>query len=558
MSAARRAGPGWSLAVGALLVAALALRLWGIDTGLPYVYNADENAHFVPRAIGMFGHSYNPGYFINPPGFTYLLHAVFALRWGGDGVQAAYAANLGDVVVVARVCAAVLGTAAVGLLYLAGSRLFADRRVGLLAAALLATSFLAVFYAHFALNDVPTLAPLCFALVGVAGVLRSGRPLDYAVAGLGIGLACATKYTAGIVVLCLVAAAVAGPRRRVGLPLAGLVALGAFLVANPYALLDFPAFSDGLADQSSASNDGGGKLGLTQDNGILYYAGALTWGLGWLPLAAALGGGVGLAVRDRGAALVLVVPVVLFVLFMGSQDRFFARWVLPVVPLLCLLAAWGAVTLASRLPRPGVAVALAGVLVCAQGAVVSVHSSSVLAREDTRQLVRDWMVRNVPPRSKVVVEPVFPDQWASDPGAPRSRWNKWPTSRSRVDNDGSVRPGRGRVVKLEDYERTTRPGLVSAYARGGYCWVITGSTQYGRADAEPEAVPQALRYYAELRRRADIVHRVSPYDDGAQPVPFSFDSSFNYRPLAYARPGPELVVYRLRDGACATSAAPDR
>ena len=44
------------------------LRLWGTKTGLPYVYNVDEGAHFVPRAIGMFDHSYDPGYFINPPG----------------------------------------------------------------------------------------------------------------------------------------------------------------------------------------------------------------------------------------------------------------------------------------------------------------------------------------------------------------------------------------------------------------------------------------------------------------------------------------------------------
>ena len=68
--------------VGALRGRRLVLRLWGVDHGLPYVFNADENAHFVPRAIGMFGHSLNPDYFINPPAFTYLLHVAFWLRWG--------------------------------------------------------------------------------------------------------------------------------------------------------------------------------------------------------------------------------------------------------------------------------------------------------------------------------------------------------------------------------------------------------------------------------------------------------------------------------------------
>ena len=60
------------------------LRLWGIKQGLPYSYNSDEDAHFVPRAIGIFALGWNPHYFANPPAFTYLLHFVFALWFGGE------------------------------------------------------------------------------------------------------------------------------------------------------------------------------------------------------------------------------------------------------------------------------------------------------------------------------------------------------------------------------------------------------------------------------------------------------------------------------------------
>src|SRR4051812_36405719 len=96
----------WPAVVGALVAAALALRLSGIRQGLPFVYNADENAHFVGGAVGMFGHTYNPNYFINPPAFTYLLHAAFQIGFGGRaGVSQAYAADPGDVFVVARVIA---------------------------------------------------------------------------------------------------------------------------------------------------------------------------------------------------------------------------------------------------------------------------------------------------------------------------------------------------------------------------------------------------------------------------------------------------------------------
>src|SRR5687768_1677677 len=84
----------WAGAVCVVFAVALGLRLWGLRTGLPFVYNADENSHFVARAIGMFGHSYNPGYFINPPAYTYALHVALWLRFGGrEAVGASYAAD---------------------------------------------------------------------------------------------------------------------------------------------------------------------------------------------------------------------------------------------------------------------------------------------------------------------------------------------------------------------------------------------------------------------------------------------------------------------------------
>ena len=39
---------------------------------------------------------------------------------------------------------------------------------------------------------------------------------------------------------------------------------------------------------------------------------------------------------------------------------------------------------------------------------------------------------------------------------------------------------------------------------------------------------------------------------------FSFDFSFNAYPLSFKRPGPEIVVYRLRGGQCSGRALPSR
>jgi len=562
----------WGLAVGALLAFAFALRLWGVDHGLPYAYNADENAHFVTRAVGLFGHTWDPNYYVNPPAYTYLAHLLIGAWYGGrEGVSSAFAADPTQIWIMTRVLAAVLGTLAIWLTYLAGTRLV-DRRVGLLAAAIFAVAFLPVFYSKLALNDVPTLAPLCLALWGAAGVLRFGRVRDYVIAGAGLGLACATKYTGGIVLVPLVAATVvqftapggrAGAAR--GIAVAGAVALVAFLAANPYAVLNFDAFANGLTHQSDASGDSAGKLGLTQDNGYLYYLWSFGWGLGWIPLLFAVGGAVRLWFDERRLVWVLVPAVVLFVLFMGSQERYFGRWLMPVFPFVCILAAYAAFELADWGERSKPALkptfVVATVLaLCAQGFVYSLHSGLVLSREDTRNLAREWMVANVPLGAKIVVEPVVPDLWAQDIGNPSpltsngNRWLKYPTSKSTIDLDtGRPLPlGQTEPVNIEDFEKVLTPDLISTFEQQQYCWIVVGSTQRGRAEAEPEAVPRALDYYRELDSRAKVAHEVSPYAAGKGPVEFNFDWTFNYFPLAYTRPGPEMTVYRLRGGQCAS------
>jgi hypothetical protein len=566
----------WWIALGVVLAVALGLRLWGLRQGLPYAYNADENAHFVPGAIGLFGHGMNPHYFVNPPAYTYLLHLVFQVWFGGRaGVSSTYAVHPTEVFVVARATAAVVGTVAVWLVYLAGAKL-ADRRVGLLAAALMAVAFLPVFYSHLALNDVPTLAPIGLSLWGTAGVLRDGRVRWYALAGVGLGLACATKYTGGIVLLPLLAAGAiqlfdggAERSRRValgGLAVAGVLALGAFVVANPFSVLDFAAFRDGLNHQASAAEDELGKLGLTQRSGQLYYVWTLTWGLGFVPLVAGVLGAVGALIWDRRMALVLVPAPILYVLFMGTQERFFGRWLLPVFPIVCLLAAWAIVRLAEVATRRAPALrpalyALGAVLLLGQGIVYSIHDGLVLSRPDTRNLARAWMAANVPPETKIVVEPVVPDAWASDIGRPYpgtsngARWIKFPTSRSNIANDGSTVPGEGRIVNIEDFERTLFPGLVDRYEKEGWCYVVSGSTQRGRAEVAPSEVPRAIAYYKALDQRADVVFHASPYRRGAGPVDFNFDWSFDFYPLAYARPGPEMTIYHLKNGRCAPGGA---
>jgi hypothetical protein len=179
-----------------------------------------------------------------------------------------------------------------------------------------------------------------------------------------------------------------------------------------------------------------------------------------------------------------------------------------------------------------------------------------LSRTDTRNATRAWLVEHVAPGTKIVVEPVVPDAWATDIGHPYTgtangaRWSKYPTSRSNIANDGSFIPGPGRIVNIEDYERTLYPALIDDYVKRGYCWVVVGSTQRGRAEAQPSVVPRAIEYYRALEQRSTLAYEASPYRRGSGPVKFNFDWTFDYYPLAYDRPGPEMQVYRLSGGEC--------
>jgi 4-amino-4-deoxy-L-arabinose transferase-like glycosyltransferase len=505
---------GSALAVlGLILLGALALRLWNLDHGLPFAYNADEAEHFVPRALAMAGGgSLDPGYYENPPSLTYLLALVY---WIG---------GTADAVLTARVVVALIGTLVVGLTFLAGRRAF-DSRTGLVAAAVMAVAFLPVFYSKHALNDVVTLAPVAVALIGALLVHERGRWVDYALCGGAIGVATATKYTAGAMLLTLVAAA--GLRvlrdraelRRVlaGCALAGAAFLALFLILYPYALLNMREVRRQIGGQSGQAASG--KLGQDDVLGWLYYVGTLGWGLGWLPLAAAVGGAVVAIRRDwRRAAVLLAFPVFLY-LYMGAQGRYFGRWLLPAYPVLCVLAGYGVVSLATALRRPALLAVVFGVLLCAQGLLASVHAGRVLGREDTRTQALDWLRANVPAGERIVVEPFVPAGWAEE-------YEKWPVPRP-----------------FQAYEKRLRVRDIDRYRERGYCTVVVGSTQKERG--LKAGLGSAERYYPALDDASAETVAFSPYAEGADPVEFSYDFSFNYAPRAYERPGPVVEIHRL-------------
>lgn len=553
MSRLRAEAPALGV-LGLILLVGLVLRVLHNDHGLPYVFYVDEGSHFTKRAVEVFRDA-NPGYFQNPSAYTYLLHLAYRVvgTWmgGSSEVIADYRANAEWIWEVSRGVAALLCLAGVAAVYAVGRALW-DRRTGLVAAAVLCFAFLPVAFSRMALTDVGTLLPVALAVLCAVRIHETGRLAWCAGAGAAAGLAIGFKYTAGLVLLApLLALALpllaARDRARLRGALLGTLAVlaaafAAFAVTNPFFLLDLDTALHQLRGQAElAGNET--KFGQEQDVGPLYYLESLTWGLGWVASAAAAAGAVLLWRADRArAALLLVFPVALF-LYLSLQSRFFGRWLLPIYPVLALLAGFalvrGVEAVRGRAPRLALpALALGCAVLLYQPLAAGFRSLEVLGHNDTRTIARSWLVREHPRGLRAVIEPAVPVRYVY---------------RLRADGRTSRVGGPELVNDLVrdvgeehvQYGTTLDPRAIDRYRALGYCTVVTFDLIRGRAEAAGDAA--ALAYYERLDRESDVLLTVSPYRADAEPPPFSFDLSYSYYSPAYVRPGPLVRVHRLHD-----------
>jgi hypothetical protein len=549
-----------------ILVVGLVLRVHNNDYGLPYVYYADEGSHFTNRAVEFFGGDWNPGYFQNPSAFTYIEHWVLAL-WFGHGVPfghgsqiiSLYSRDPTEIYQVGRLTAAMLCMIGVAGVYFVGRALW-DRRTGLVAAAVLSFSFLAVAYSRIAVTDTGTLLPVALALFCAIRLQERGGWRWAAGAGAAAGFAIGFKYTAGLVLLspalALVWPLLAGQRGRAALKtlVLGVAAMLAatvvcFFLTTPYFFFDFGFAWNQLNAQADMAG-GLSKYGQEHINGFGYYLGSLTWGLGWLSLIAAVAGFALLVRRKAGprAAILGIFPFALFV-YLAIQQRYFGRWFLPAYPALVLPAGYAVVqgvaalargVLGRRLPARLVPVtlAVATVVLVWQGAAAATRSAAVLGQSDTRDAARAWLVEHEKPSLRAIIEPAVPARWYWQ--LKRSTGKRIPGHKQFVR--GFIRDIRETHV---EYGRTLKPSVIDEYRAQGFCTVVVMSLIRGRSQAARDR--QANAYYARLTKESTRVFHVTPYRAGAQRQEFDFDRSYNYYSSSYERPGPEISIYKLND-----------
>jgi 4-amino-4-deoxy-L-arabinose transferase-like glycosyltransferase len=401
----------------ALLAAAL-LRMWSLGHGIPYSLGVDE-PEIMDRAVRMIHTGdFNPHFFDYPSLYIYIQAVVAVGRFLFGAVRGEYtslaAATTSDFYLWGRAVTAFLGTATVWLIYLGGLRWGA--RTAFLTAALLAVMPLHVRESHYALTDVPVTFFVTLTFVLSLRAHERSTMGAFVLAGVVSGLAAATKYTGGIAVVMPLLACWMTPSTRPSRFLASLAILGSmlgtFLLAAPYTFLDLPAFLNQFAKLAAAYKG----TRISADAPALLYLKHLRNAWQWPESVLVIGGlvmGIVRAIKGPGRVkwtLALVFPVLYF-WFVSRQSIVFARYLLPIVPMLSLLAAGAIVSGVSLLRRYEIPRSARNALTVALVLVAIVPPSyralafdADASRVWTTQQAYEWTLQQIPKGSRIGIE----------------------------------------------------------------------------------------------------------------------------------------------------------
>ena len=264
-----------------VLLLALSVRLLGITYGLPHVFFPDE-AVLVNHAMAFGTGDLNPHSFIYPSLYMYVLFSIYGITYVGGRLSGVFGSTddfirlfFTDATVFylpGRLIAALSGVASVWMVYNLGRRAY-NSQVGLIAAAILAFSVLHVNYSHFVKTHVPA-GLLVIITVGLAWTIYDGRNSwrRYCLAGATAGLAASTVYHAGFVLIAVFTAHWLCWRKHTDGRLldpkllgAAAASLAAFVLTTPFAVLDWPTFLSDLTATGAVYHAGG-----VLERGIFY------------------------------------------------------------------------------------------------------------------------------------------------------------------------------------------------------------------------------------------------------------------------------------------------
>jgi len=263
---------------GLLVVVAIAAYLrWYLHTsGAPeLVFPREDEVHYVSLVQQFLAGNPRVVYFVNPTLYAYVTYAATALG-GWTLVALGSFDSYSDFVldaklnpyyatIAGRLVTIVASLASIVVVYDIGKRV-ASAPAGWIAALALACNWTHLDRSALCGNEVLMVLFVLLTFRALLGYLATPTAARHAGAGVLLGLAAATKYSAGIQAVLLVAASLAawsstGPRRPRALVggryVAGFVAAPlAFLCASPYVLIERERFWRQFSKQASFLDEG--------------------------------------------------------------------------------------------------------------------------------------------------------------------------------------------------------------------------------------------------------------------------------------------------------------
>jgi len=407
-----------------VLLLALALRFTGLGWGLPnahhyFSYHPDEAPLLAPVWYMLVSGDWDP-HFYNYGTFYMYLVALLAKAGSLLGLVPLPKAGWLELHWIARTLTALMGAATVYLVYQLGKA----RRglpLGFGAAFLLAVLPAHVVNSHYATVDVPATFMITLFLLILLRFFGHAQWAWYVLAGLALGLAAATKYTVGLGVIALVAAHLyardeEGYSPSLFLLIAALaVAALAFFAVTPYLLVMTshgfrvnPDFVRGVTFEMEHARVGGTFAFANTGPGWVYHLlRSLPAGMGYIALAVSLVGCALLIQRAGPVPLVLFSFAIPYFALTGAGKERFLRYMLPLLPVLAIAAAYAVERLRDgvtpRLGALGAALA-AGALGAAIFGVTLWYAgqmTSIMSAPDVRDRAANWLRPQLTHRSEI-------------------------------------------------------------------------------------------------------------------------------------------------------------
>jgi hypothetical protein len=413
-------GPGTLLT--ATLAVALALRIAGLQFGLPAVYNPDEIA-IMARALSFAKGTLNPHNFLYPTFYFYVLFvwvgAYLSVVWllgrvdSLGALHRLYFTNPTGIYTAGRALGVASGTITIFLLHRLTARLF-DRRTALAAALFLAVAPLHVRDSHYVKHDVPATLAVVAAYLAMTRIWPLSRDEgvrlpDSALAGAACGLAFSTHYYCIFLVLPLIVSISLGCRGRGAAAVlrhtaaaAGISAI-VFLMLSPFILTEpMTAWRDITANREIVLDRAVASGAFTPARRYAEILWRDTVGVPVVILAAT--GAIWMLIATPATALQLLAFPVPFLLFIVNTAPA-SRYLNPVLPFMAVFAGWALAQACARISRSRVFFGTALLLSTAPGAASSIRTDLFFRQADTRTLAQAFIESHIPRHTSILVQP---------------------------------------------------------------------------------------------------------------------------------------------------------